>query len=720
MRILYGTKIRAAGRWLLHLLDRLTRPAAVVQKDPELSFRARLTSGVLLFWSMAFLFEGLWWLWSGHGRTFLHLEVVLPAVFFLYLLSRTRFVSWAALGGVLGLTLLIHLLAYLAWQQAEIGVALLVTPPQYLLVSHLIWLLFPILAAAVLLPGVMDVLAIVLIVHSVWALPRLLSVQAKDVSLLYGILLGISGPIAVVASLQKHQRQRLVRLRTQMAEQRNFLHSIIDAIDSPFYVIDAATYEIVLANQRARALGIDRAKTCYALTHRRTTPCDGADHPCPLVHVRTHREPFVVEHLHYTPEGRPYYAEVHGYPILDEQGDVRFMVEYSLDITRRKEVEESLRKLWRAIEHSAHGVLITDAQGVIEYVNPAFTAMTGYTAEEAIGKTPAILRSGYHDDEFYTDLWRTIRSGQVWQGEFVNRRKDGSLYYEEQTIAPVRDEKGTITHFIAVKRDITEYKRLIRELKEAKVQTEQALAFKSALLAAISHDLRTPLGAIMGYADMLREGLFGEINAEQRARLAAILSSAQYMQELLSMLLLHAEVESNSLRIERKAVPLRKMLMTVYESLRVLADKRDLTLELDFRPGAPDEVYTDPRLLRGIVTNLVSNALKFTRQGGVTIRVERLDEQRWALAVADTGVGMSEEERRRIFEPFFTRSQVKMSGAPGLGLGLYIVRSLVERLDGSIEVWSEEGKGSVFTVIFPYVPPPRPQTPTSQRLRAAN
>ncbi len=718
MREFFGRSMRRLGQGLLHLLDRLTRPAAAVRHEPELAFRARLTSGVLLFWSAAFLLEGLWWVWSGQGRMHVHLEVILPAVFFLYLLSRTRFVLWAALGGVLGLTLLIHLLAYLAWQQTDMGVALLVTPPQYLLVSHLIWLLFPILAAAVLLPRLLDVLAIVLIVHSVWVLPRFLPVQPRDVALLYGILLGVSGPIAVVASLQKHQRRRLARLQAKLVEQHNFLRAVIDAVDAPFYVIDAATYEIVLANQRARSLGIEQAKTCYALTHRRTTPCDGTDHPCPLAHVRAHREPFVVEHIHYTPDGRPYFAEVHGYPILDEQGEVRFMVEYSLDITRRKEVEESLRKLWRAIEHSAHGVVITDAQGVIEYVNPAFTAMTGYTAAEAIGKKPSILRSGYHDDEFYANLWRTIRSGQVWQGEFVNRRKDGSLYYEEQTIAPVRDEQGAITHFIAVKRDITEYKRLIRELKEAKVQTEQALAFKSALLAAISHDLRTPLGAIMGYADMLREGLFGEINEEQRARLSAILSSAQYMQELLAMLLLHAEVESNSLRIERKTVPLRKMLTTVHESLRVLADKRNLALELDFRPGAPEEVYTDPRLLRGIVTNLVSNALKFTRQGGVTIRVERLDEQRWALAVTDTGVGMSEEERQRIFEPFFTRSQVKMSGAPGLGLGLYIVRSLVERLDGSIEVWSEEGKGSVFTVILPYVRPPRAETPASPRLSA--
>ncbi len=699
-------RLRAVFQRLGQGLEYLTRPASDIT-NPEWRVQARLTAASLLVWLVGAVLEVLWWMVADQSPGIGHLAYLVPLLVGLYLLSRTRFYWWAALGSILGLAALPQVLLYAAWQRPDMALTLMTVPARYLLVARLIWLMFPMLMAALLLPRGWDLLGVLAIAHSIWWIPRGLHVAPTEVILLYTLLLGLGLPLWVMALVQKTRRRQLVRLQEELREQRDFLNTIIDSIDASFYVIDAQTYEIILANSKARALGIDRYNTCYALTHRRTTPCDGAEHPCPLVHVRTHREPFVVEHIHYKPDGTPYYVEVHGYPVLDEKGEVRFMVEYSLDITRRKEAEAELRKLWRAIEHSAHGVVITDANGVIEYVNPAFTKTTGYTAEEAIGKTPRLLRSGYHSEAFYRDLWETIKAGKIWHGEFVNRRKDGSLYYEEQTIAPVPDEHGNITHFIAVKQDVTERKRLMRELKEAKNQAEQALAFKSALLAAISHDLRTPLGAIVGYADMLRQEVFGPLNGEQKERLEAILSSAHYMRELIAMLLLHAEMESDTLQVRRQPVPLRKLLLTVREGLWVLAQKRQLQLEVDMSPDAPQEVYTDPRLLRSIITNLVSNALKFTKEGGVTIRVYRVDEGHWALAVADTGVGMGEEERRRIFDPFYTRSRVKMAGAPGLGLGLYIVRSLVERLGGTIEVWSEEGKGSVFTIVFPHMPVPQ-------------
>jgi len=692
-------RIQRLGARFVAWADAVTRPDPQVPRN-EQQLQARLTAASLLIWLGAFGAEFLWWLASGRSFPLTHLLYVLPLLVGMYILSRTRYFMWAALSSVVGLTVLPHLLFYANWAQPHTAITMLVTPARYIILSQLIWLLFPLLLAAMLLSPWMSLVSILLIIHSVWWIPGVLGVPPREVALLYGLLWGIGGPIWIMALIQKRHWRRLLNLQDALTEQRDFLQTVIDSVDAPFYVIDAQTYEIVLANQRTRALGPESARLCYALTHRRETPCDGLEHPCPLEHVIAQREPFTVEHVHYTPDGEPYFVEVHGYPILDEKGDVRFMIEYSLDITERKKSEMELRKLWRAIEHSAHGIVITDAEGVIEYVNPAFTRVTGYTPEEAIGRTPRILRSGYHDDAFYADLWQTIKSGRVWHGEFVNRRKDGSLYYEEQTIAPVPDEQGRITHFIAVKQDITQRKHLIRELKEAKTQTEQALAFKSALLATISHDLRTPLGAIVGYADMLQQGVFGAVNEEQKERLEAILSSAYYMRELISMLLLHAEMESNSLQMKPRVVSLPKLLATVRSSLWVLAQKRGLGLDVALEPDAPLTVYLDPRLLRSVLTNLVSNALKFTKEGGVTVRVYRRDDEHWAISVSDTGVGMSAEEQQRIFDPFYTRSHVKMSGAPGLGLGLYIVRSLVERLNGEIEVWSAEGQGSVFTVVF--------------------
>lgn len=248
----------------------------------------------------------------------------------------------------------------------------------------------------------------------------------------------------------------------------DFLESVLNAFDEPFYVIRVADYSIVLANRAARNLGVHAAgtqpHTCYALTHNRDTPCEGTEHPCPMKQVIQNRQPYVVEHAHYKPDGTRYYAEVHGYP-LDAEGKVQYMVEYSVNITERKATEDRLRLLQRALEFSSNGMVITNANDAIEHVNPAFTCITGYQAEEVIGQNPRILKSGEHSPDFYSNLWNTIQCGEIWRGEMTNRKKDGSLYWEYQTIAPVRDTRGQITHYIAIKEDITARKEAEHELK---------------------------------------------------------------------------------------------------------------------------------------------------------------------------------------------------------------------------------------------------------------
>jgi diguanylate cyclase (GGDEF)-like protein/PAS domain S-box-containing protein len=247
--------------------------------------------------------------------------------------------------------------------------------------------------------------------------------------------------------------------------QLQFLERILDALDAPFYVIRAADYSIVLANRAARARGVGKASKCHELTHHRPTPCSGGDHPCPLEGARLKRGPCVVEHVHYDGAGRPYQAEVHGYPIYDAEGGLEYFVEYSLDITARKAAEEQLLMFQRAFEHTASSVVITNARGLIKYVNPAFERITGYSSREAVGNTPRLLKSGQHSAPFYADLWSTIKRGEVWRGEMTNRRKDGETYWEQMTIAPIKDAGGTVTHFVAVKEDITARKRVAEELE---------------------------------------------------------------------------------------------------------------------------------------------------------------------------------------------------------------------------------------------------------------
>ncbi|MBL8062087.1 MAG: diguanylate cyclase [Anaerolineales bacterium] len=244
-----------------------------------------------------------------------------------------------------------------------------------------------------------------------------------------------------------------------------FIEQVLNAFDEPFYVIRAADFQIVFANHAARKMGLQQAQTCHALVHHKDQPCSGADQPCPLMQVIQERKPFTVEHLHYKPDGSAYYAEVHGYPLFNEKGEVEFMAEYSVNITARKQVENQLRQLQRAMEFSANGVVITSKKGIIEYVNPAFTRITGYQPEEVIGQNPRFLKSGEHSQEFYANLWKTIQQGEVWRGEMTNRKKDGSLYWEYQTITPVKDENGAITHFVAIKENVTERKQAEQELE---------------------------------------------------------------------------------------------------------------------------------------------------------------------------------------------------------------------------------------------------------------
>jgi PAS domain S-box-containing protein len=495
---------------------------------------------------------------------------------------------------------------------------------------------------------------------------------------------------------ERDQRQR-EQAQAELQAQKDYLQKVIDGVQSPFYVVDVHDYRIRLANRAARDLGlVEERVTCYALTHHRSEPCGGDEHPCPLQHVRVSREPYTTEHIHFRPDGSTYYAEVRGYPLFDAQGNVVQMVEYSVDITERKLAEAEIRKLQQAVEHAASGVAITNANGVFEYVNPTFERMTGYSRQEVVGQTPRLLKSGYHSTEFYAELWKTIKSGQVWQGETVNRRKDGSLYWELQTIAPVQ-VNGKISHFVAVKLDITAQKELEKQLREAKETAEQANAFKSRLLAGVSHDMRTPLGGIIGYAELLKSGAFGEMNEKQQDILQKMTDSASRLNDFIRGMLTRAELESGKLRLQPRSFPPTELFkaLTSHENA---ARRKGLTFHTECDPALPPTLHADPYWLEQILINLVDNAIKYTERGSVSARLRRVDERHWAMEVQDTGMGIPAELHERIFEEFEQAEEVKR--IQGVGLGLSIVKELVKRLGGEIHLQSAPGEGSTFTVIF--------------------
>ncbi len=387
------------------------------------------------------------------------------------------------------------------------------------------------------------------------------------------------------------------------------------------------------------------------------------------------------------------------------------------NITERKEAEDSLRKLSTAIEQSPASVVITNLNGDIEYVNPKFTQLTGYTLEEAKGKNPRILKSGEQPEEFYKELWDTITSGKEWSGEFHNKKKNGELYWEYASISPIVDNEGKITNFVAVKEDITKQKKSEDESKKLNENLTHQIAFanemaeqarkanesKSEFLANMSHEIRTPMNGVIGMADVL---LSTELTQEQREYTEIVKTSADSLLMLINDILDYSKLESGKLDIEVIDFDLRMTLKQTITILLNVAQKKGLELTNFIHSDVPSLLSGDPGRLRQILTNLIGNAIKFTSSGGITVgsEVEKEDDTYVTVkfSVKDTGVGIPEERRKVIFEKFTQADSSTTRKYGGTGLGLTISKNLSEMMGGEIGVESGEGRGSTFwfTVVF--------------------
>lgn len=366
---------------------------------------------------------------------------------------------------------------------------------------------------------------------------------------------------------------------------------------------------------------------------------------------------------------------------------------------------DELRKYYLAMEQSGGSIVITDVSGNIEYVNPKFMEMTGYSFAEVHGQNPRILKSGEHDLAFYQNLWQTISSGQIWQGEIRNRRKDGSLFWELTTIAPVLNHRDEIANYIAIKDDITARRELQEQLSLARDQALEASQLKSQLLSRISHELRTPLGSVLGYAELLRDSVLGPLNDVQKDSAAQIVHSANYLVTLVNDLLDAARIESKKLTLNMNYFTLQILLQQVQARMTILAQNKGLTLTVEPVLPIPEYIYGDEKRIQQVLVNLIGNAIKFTDQGCITVRVYQPDPVNWCMQVSDTGVGISKEAQEYIFEPFRQVNSERTYENRGTGLGLSIVKQLVILMDGMITLDSEPGKGSTFTITLPIITP---------------
>ena len=364
---------------------------------------------------------------------------------------------------------------------------------------------------------------------------------------------------------------------------------------------------------------------------------------------------------------------------------------------RRLEAQNlELRKLSLAIEQSGSTIVITDTNGNIQYANPRFEETTGYTLQQALGQNPRLLKSGKQSADYYRDLWETISGGQTWCGEFSNRRKDGTLYWESATISPVHDDHGQITNYIAVKEDISERK----QAQEALSQYAEQLAAQNAELDAfahtVAHDLKSPLGVIMGFAELLFKDRENMSPGEISEALRIIVQTGDKTNTIIEELMLLAGVRKQEIIPEpldmgssvRAAIERSQMFIQGRHAQITLLDEAAWPVALGHAPWV-EEVWI----------NYLSNAIKYGGrppeiQVGATIQADG-QARFW---VCDNGPGLSAEAQSSLFAPFTRLDQVR---AKGHGLGLSIVRRIVEKLGGTVGVESEVGQGSVFYFTLP-------------------
>lgn len=369
------------------------------------------------------------------------------------------------------------------------------------------------------------------------------------------------------------------------------------------------------------------------------------------------------------------------------------------DLSEIRRSEQLIRQLSAAVEQSPSSIVITTLEPVIEYVNPQFSRVTGYLPEEVVGQNPRILQSKLTPHKTFRDLWEQLTAGEIWEGEFINRRKDGSVYYEYARVAPIRDRTGQIVRYVAIKDDITDRKRAETALIEAKQAAEAANIAKSRFLANMSHELRTPMNGILGMAQLLlSSGPLNEAQYQDYARI--ILDSGQSLLTLLNDILDLSKVESGRLTLEESVVAPAELLREAETSFIGNAHAKGLTLNAHWQGATHRRCRGDPHRLRQMLSHLVNNAIKFTARGAVRIEATEVEDDGTStlleFAVSDTGIGVPAEKHALLFKPF---SQVDSSNTRqygGTGLGLSIVHSLARLMDGTVGVESTPGVGSRF------------------------
>lgn len=509
------------------------------------------------------------------------------------------------------------------------------------------------------------------------------------------------GSAVIGAIKQRNLKKQRIEDEESLIRERKLLRTLIDNLPVTIYVKDAECRKIIANKADLEVIGVVSEKDIIGKTDLETFGRDIGERGY-LDDKRVIESGIPVlnrEEDFYDADGNQKWLLTSKIPITDEKGQPMGLVGIGRDITEQKLAQAKILKLSKGIEQSPSTIIITDLNGTIEYVNPQFCISTGYTEEEALGQNPRIIKSGAMDAKMYENLWKNIASGGVWRGEIQNMRKDGLLYWESATITGIKNEKGIITNFIAIKEDITERKKMQSELIASKEKAEESDRLKSAFLANMSHEIRTPLNSIIGFSELLGDPDFEE--EQKQEFIQAIVMNGNSLLAIISDIMDFSMLESRQMKIRIEPIFADKLMNELYNDFKKQASAKGLDLRIDNTMNSKDILLeSDLYRIKQVFNNLVSNSIKFTETGYIEIGY-RIVNEFVEFKVKDTGIGILPEYHQTIFERFRQLDTAKTRKYGGNGLGLAISKNLVELLGGRIWVESEINNYSEFFFTIP-------------------
>ena len=498
----------------------------------------------------------------------------------------------------------------------------------------------------------------------------------------------------------------LKKAETSIKYERNLLRALIDNLPDAVYVKDILCRKIIANPVEVKYMGFKNeeevlGKNDFEIYPKNIADSSYADDQYVFKTGKSilGKEDFFVDNFH-----QKHWMLNSKVPIKNENGEIIGLVGIGRDITERKSEETQLKLLESVIVHATDAVVITEIdqnnpniQRII-FVNDAYTKMTGYSKEEIIGKTPTILQGPKTEIAELKRVARNIKTHQPCQFEVINYKKNGEEFWSSIAISPVTDKNKNYTHWVAIKRDITENKNIEQELLVAKEKAESGSKSKSEFLANMSHEIRTPLNSVIGFSDLL---LKTNLDGIQEQYVSTVYSSANSLLDIINEILDFSKIEAGKLEIENEKVDIFELGYQVTDVISFQAYKKDLELLLNISLDVPRFIWTDAIRIRQVLVNLLGNAAKFTSKGEIELKIVTLEKDVdgksiFRFSVRDTGIGINPENQQKIFEAFSQEDSTINRKFGGTGLGLAISRKLINLMGSELKLESELQKGSTF------------------------